>query len=93
MFQQLERFMVMVTKYSFSCSKCGKEFQIFGHWYNQILMEWFLDYKYMWHCILNHNHFKLSRKGWTYFFRMHIVFISLLILQILYIMAEPFRGL
>lgn len=93
MFQQLERFMVMITKYSFSCSKCGKEFQIFGHWYNQMLMEWFLDYKYMWHCILKHNHYKFSRKRLIYFFKIHISFIPLFVLQILDILTEPFMRL
>lgn len=83
----------MVTRYSFTCNECGKEFQICGHWYNQMLMYWFLDFKYEWHCILKHNHFKLSRKGWIYFFRINMVFIPLLILQIMDILAEPFRRL
>lgn len=83
----------MVTRYSFTCNECGKEFQICGNWYNQMLMHWFLDFKYEWHCILNHNHFKLSRKDWRYFFRINVVFIPLLILQILDILVEPFRRL
>lgn len=83
----------MFTRYSFTCNECGKQFEIYGHWYNQILMYWFLDYKYMWHGILKHRKPIFYKNNLRYFFGIHIVFIPLLILQILDIMAEPFRRL
>ncbi len=83
----------MITRYSFTCKECGKEFHILGHWYNQMLMHWFLDYRYMWHGILKHRKPIIHKKNSRYFFIIHIAFIPLLILQILDILAEPFRRL
>lgn len=83
----------MLAKYSFSCNKCGKEFVIVGRWYNQMLAEWYLDYKFMWHGIIKHSHFKLTKNDIIYFLKIHISFIPLLILQVLDILAEPFRRL
>lgn len=82
----------MLTHYSFTCTKCQKHFDITGHWYNQMLMEWWLDYKWLWHCILYHKG-KWNRKDFDYFLKCHICFIPLLVLQILDIMAMPFRFL
>ena len=83
----------MTTRYSFTCNQCWKEFEIKGHWYNQMLMHWFLDYKYMWHEILKHRKPILQKNNLRYIFRIHVAFMPLLILQIMDILAEPFRRL
>mgnify|MGYP005807271219 FL=1 len=82
----------MTTKLSFCCNKCGKEFIFKGHWYNQMLMEWWGDVRWVLHCIIKHYE-KLNKKDILYIFKLIVAFIPLFILQILDIIATPFRYL
>lgn len=82
----------MISKYSFTCNTCQKHFEVKGHWYNQILMEWWLDFKWICHCIIRH-HKKLNRKEIILCVKMVIIFPVLLALQVLDIAVTPFRNL
>ena len=82
----------MTTKLSFRCNKCGKEFLIKGHWYNQMLMEWWRDVRWALHCMIKH-HEKLNKKGISHILKLVVVFFLLSILQILDIIATPFKYL
>lgn len=80
----------MISELSFWCNKCGKKFVFKGHWYNQALLEWWAEVRRVLHCIIKHPA-KLSKKKVLYILKLIIVFIPLLILQILDIIATPFR--
>ncbi len=72
----------MVSRYSFNCKTCGKEFAIKGYWFNQIVLHQYLDYKWLLHCIFCHWK-KPSRKEIKYFSKMTLIWIPLIILQII----------
>lgn len=80
----------MVSELSFWCNKCGKQFVFKGHWYNQALLEWWSEVRRVLHCIIKHPA-KPSKKKVLYILKLIIVLIPLLILQILDIIATPFR--
>lgn len=82
----------MTSKYSFNCPECQKHFEIKGHWYNQMLMHWWLDCKYLCHRTVCHPK-KWKKNDWSYFLKMIISFPPLLLLQILDIVVTPFRNL
>ena len=82
----------MISKVSFRCGKCGKEFVIKGHWYNQMLMEWWGDVRWVLHCVTKHCE-KLNKKGILHILKLVAAFFPLSILQILDIIATPFRYL
>lgn len=77
----------MVTKYSFRCTKCEKLFEINGKFYNQWLMHWYLEYKYMLHEIIFHK----NSPHLIYFVKMNLLAIPLCFLQVLDIILEPLR--
>lgn len=81
---------IMISKQSFRCNKCGKEFVIKGHWYNQMLIEWWQDVRWILHCITRHPK-KPNKKDVLYVLKWIIAFIPLLALQILDIVAYPFK--
>ena len=82
----------MKTKLSFRCSDCGKEFAIKGHWYNQILIDWWWTVRWTCHCIIKHNK-KLKMEDVLHILKMIVAFILLFPLQVLDIIATPFRYL
>lgn len=82
----------MVSRYSFSCNKCNKGFEIRGFWWNQMLMHQYLDYLFIWHCILHHK-VPWNKKDALYFIRNTVAWVPLVVLQIMDIFAEPFRRL
>lgn len=82
----------MTTKLSFQCNKCGKEFMFKGHWYNQMLIEWWSDVRWVLHCIEKHPK-KLNKKDVLYIFKLIVAFIPLILLQIVDIISTPFRYL
>ncbi len=79
----------MVTRYSFSCNECGKEFKIKGFWFNQILLHWIPNYRYMMHKWFYHK----RRPQIKYFIIMNVAAIPLLALQMIYIPFEILRWL
>lgn len=79
----------MITKYSFSCNECGKEFKIKGYWFNQFLLHWIVDYRYMIHKMIYHKHKPTIR----YFVIMNVVAAPLLVFQIIDIPIEVLRWL
>ena len=81
---------IMISKVSFRCGKCGKEFVIKGHWYNQMLIEWWQDVRWILHCITKHPETP-NKKYVLYVMKVIIAFVPLLALQILDIIATPFR--
>ena len=81
-----------ISKLSFRCEKCGKEFVIKGHWYNQMLIEWWRDVRWILHCITKHPETP-NKKDVLYVLKVIIAFIPLLTLQILDIITTPFRAL
>lgn len=82
----------MISKLSFRCGKCGKEFVIKGHWYNQMLIEWWKEIRWILHCITRHTEIP-NKKDVLYFLKLIIAVVPLLVLQILDIIAIPFRFL
>lgn len=82
----------MVTKYSFVCNKCGKEFMVEGHWYNQAVMHHYLDCKFALHIIIKHRK-SITRKYLKNLFIDIIAWIPLLVLQAIDIILEPLRRL
>ena len=83
---------IMISKVSFRCGKCGKEFVLKGHWYNQMLIEWWREVRWILHCITKHPEIP-SKKDVLYVLRIIVVFIPLLTFQILDIIATPFKYL
>ena len=77
----------MVTRYSFSCNECEKKFEIKGYWFNQFLLHWILDYKYMVHKIIFHK----RKPTIKYFIKMNVIIIPLLLFQIIDIPIELLR--
>lgn len=79
------------------CRECREELSIKGHWYNQLGLEFYLDYIYMWHSI-KHNH-NITNKVYfvRYFIGMNLKLIGILLLEFLfnlwYIIGIPFRFL
>ena len=71
----------MVSKYSFTCKTCGKEFEIKGHWFNQMVLHHYLDYKWLLHCVFRHAR-KPNKKEVKYFAKMTLLWIPLILLQI-----------
>lgn len=82
----------MITKISFRCDKCGKEFAFKGHWYNRMLIEWWSDVRWVLHCMAKH-HEKPNKKDVLYIIKLVVAFILLFPLQIFDIIATPFRHL
>ena len=82
----------MITKLSFHCNKCGKEFVFKGHWYNQILIEWWSNIRWISHCLIRHNE-RLSKNEMLYILKHIVAFVPLLFLEILDIIVTPFRYL
>lgn len=82
----------MISKYSFNCNRCKRHFEVNGYWYNQMLIHWWCDFKWICHCAIYHrdswNWYDLAFVG-----RMIISFPVLLILQILDIITNPLRNL
>lgn len=82
----------MISKKEFNCNECEKHFEIKGYWFNQIMLEWYLNYKFMWHGILKHKKGKKwTKKRIRYFILMNTIWIPLVILQVIDILLEPFR--
>lgn len=79
-----------VSKYSFTCTKCGKEFSINGHWYNQWVMHIYLDSKFLLHDLIIH-HRRITKKALKEIFVTIFAWIPLILFQILDIILEPFR--
>ena len=81
-----------VSKRSFNCTKCQKVFEIKGHWYNQVMIEWWGEAIWIFHC-LKHHRSKWNKKDMKYAEFIFISFFPLIILQILDIVAHPFKQL
>ena len=81
-----------IFKISFRCNECGKEFVLKGHWYNQMLIEWWREIRRILHCITKHPEI-LKKKDVLHVLRLIVAFIPLLIFQILDIIAAPFKYL
>lgn len=82
----------MISKHSFTCARCQKHFEITGYWYNQMLMEWWLDFKFLRHCIAHHPR-KYKKNALVYFIKTITSLPVLLIMQILDIIAISLRNL
>lgn len=82
----------MLIKYSFRCNKCGKEFSVDGHWYNQAVMEHYLECRYLIHDLRHHwRKNMLTKKYVRYVFVCIILWIPVILWQIADIFLEPFR--
>ncbi len=79
-----------VSKYSFTCNKCGKKFSINGHWYNQWVMHIYLDSKFLLHDLIIH-HRRITKKCVKEMFVTIFAWIPLILFQILDIILEPLR--
>ena len=79
--------MIMVSRYSFSCNECGNKFEIRGYWFNQFVLHWVLDYKYMIHKIIVHK----RKPRLKYFLKMNLIAVPLFIFQFFDILLEPIR--
>lgn len=82
----------MISKYSFTCPQCHKYFEIKCHWYNQMLIEWLGDFKWICHCIAHHRN-RLNRNGKVFILKTIASFPPILLLQILAIIVAPLRDL
>jgi len=82
----------MVSEYRFTCNQCDKDFVVKGYGYNQMVMHHYLDYKFLWHCIMQHRNGK-SKKYILHLIKNTIIWVPLLMMQVLAIIAEPFRRL
>ena len=80
----------MISKLSCRCNICGKEFVLKGHWYNQMTIEWWKEVRWILHCITKHPETP-NKKDVLYVMKVIIAFVPLLALQILDIIATPFR--
>jgi len=69
-----------VTKYSFKC-ECGKEFEVNGYWYNQLVMHHYLDCKYVLHRLVHHQD-RITRKNVRRILMDTLIWIPLVLLQI-----------
>lgn len=81
---------IMISKLSFRCNECGKEFVLKGHWYNQMLIEWWREVRKIIHCATNHPE-TINKKDVLHALRIIFVFIPLLVFQVLDIIAIPFK--
>lgn len=81
-----------VSKRSFGCNKCGKEFVVKGHWYNQAIIEWWGEVLWIFHCLIHHRS-KWNKKDLKYVVLIFVSFFPLIILQILDIISYPFKQL
>lgn len=79
-----------VSKYSFICNQCGKEFSVNGHWYNQWIIHIYLDSKFLLHDLVIH-HRRITKKELKEIFVTIFVWIPLILFQILDIILEPIR--
>ncbi len=82
----------MITKREFHCKDCNKTFIIKGHWFNQMYIDWWGDVVWIAHRIWKH-HERPKKSDWKYLSKLLLEFILLLPLQILDIIAAPFRYL
>lgn len=79
-----------ISETRWSCNKCGKQFTIKGHWYNQIGLETYCDIIHCWHKLKNHRKV-MTKYDWEYMIKSHIILIPILILELLNIICIPFR--
>ncbi len=70
-----------VLKLSRECNECGKELVVNGHWYNQLVMDHYLDSKEFLHRLMHHRE-KITRKQVKWFLRDILIWIPLALLQI-----------
>lgn len=88
------RFELFNASTSCSCKECDKDFYIKGHWFNQIGLDFYLDYWWILHCLLKHKD-KLTLKGWGYVFKMTGKLLLILLLELIHIIwwiiGIPFR--
>lgn len=78
----------MITKYSFTCEKCGKEYAVNGYWWNQCLMHHWIDYIYFIHNFIYHRR-KFKVKAILHILKMTLMWIPLIALQIIDIILYP----
>ena len=79
-----------VSKYSFTCTKCRKQFSINGHWYNRCVLHHYLDCKFLPRDLFKH-HRKITNKCVKEIAICIIAWIPLILFQILDIILEPLR--
>ena len=82
----------IISSHSFRCRKCQKEFKIKGYWCNQMLIEWWGEVIWILHCLRYHRS-NWNKSDFKYAFKTLVSFVTLLVLQILDILAYPFRML
>ena len=80
----------MVTKYSFACAVCGKEYTVNGYWWNQWIIHLWLDYRYFLHCFIHHRK-KLKARAIFHILKMTLLWIPLIVLQIIDILLQTLR--
>ena len=80
----------MITRYSFTCAVCGKEYTVNGYWWNQWVMHHWIDYRYLIHSIIHHRK-KLKVRGIFFILKMTLLWIPLIVLQVIDILLQPLR--